>query len=98
MQAEDQRLDPLTRQVRRPLLLHMEVKGSTTVSSKNQVTLPVRALEAAGVAAGDRLRVIEAEAGRIVLQRVEDIVDQVAGRLTGLIDRAAIESLDEEWD
>jgi len=76
----------------------MEVKGSTTVSSKNQVTLPVRALEAAGVAAGDRLRVIEAEAGRIVLQRVEDIVDQVAGRLTGLIDRAAIESLDEEWD
>lgn len=76
----------------------MKVKGSTTVSSKNQVTLPVRALEAAGVAAGDRLRVIEAEAGRIVLQRVEDIVDQVAGRLTGLIDRAAIESLDEEWD
>ena len=76
----------------------MKVKGSTTVSSKNQVTLPVRALEAAGVAAGDRPRVIEAEAGRIVLQRVEDIVDQVAGRLTGLIDRAAIESLDEEWD
>lgn len=76
----------------------MKVKGATTVSSKNQVTLPVRALEAAGVFAGDRLRVIEAENGRIVLQRVEDIVGQVAGMLTGLIDRAAIESLDEEWD
>lgn len=76
----------------------MNVKGSTTVSSKNQVTLPVKALEAAGVVAGDRLRVTEAENGRIVLQRVEDIVGQVAGMLTGRIDRAEVESLDEEWD
>lgn len=76
----------------------VKVGGATKVSSKNQVTLPVAVLAETGIETGDRLVVVGAGSGRILLERVEDLVEEYAGALTGRIDREALELLDSEWD
>ncbi|MBI4305716.1 MAG: AbrB/MazE/SpoVT family DNA-binding domain-containing protein [Chloroflexi bacterium] len=68
------------------------------ISSKHQITLPKRAMESAGLAAGDRVTAIPSGPGRILIERVENPVEKVAGTLTGMLDRKFIESLRDEWD
>ncbi len=73
-------------------------RGYTRVSSKNQVTLPVDALEQAGLKVGDRLRVEVNGPGEVVLRRTDDALDQYAGTLTGVWPQGALDELRREWD
>lgn len=72
--------------------------GSTTISSKHQITIPVAALRQAGLEVSDRLRVTVAKPGRLMLERIDDAVNELAGALTGRIDREILAELDSEWD
>lgn len=68
----------------------------TKVSRKNQVTLPVAVLRAAGIGQGDELRV-EAEAdGRIVLVRDGDPLDRFVGAIPGIGED--LERLRDQWE
>jgi bifunctional DNA-binding transcriptional regulator/antitoxin component of YhaV-PrlF toxin-antitoxin module len=78
--------------------LRVRRNGYTKVSAKNQVTLPVAALAAAGVRAGDKLQVSAGGPGRIVLTIDEDVVDKYAGCLTGVYGPGYLEKLRSEWD
>ena len=63
----------------------------TTISSKNQVTLPAQLLRELGIGPGDRLAVTR-EAGRLVLRpRPKDWVEYHAGSLPGLYGETAAE-------
>lgn len=72
--------------------------GTTRLSSKHQVTIPAAVLVESGLRAGDRIVVAGGGPGTVILQRVEDLVEEYAGALTGRIDRKALELLDSEWD
>jgi bifunctional DNA-binding transcriptional regulator/antitoxin component of YhaV-PrlF toxin-antitoxin module len=67
------------------------------VSSKNQVTLPVHALRAAGVQAGERLVAHADGPGRIILEREVDVLEKFAGALTGIYRPNELAELREEW-
>jgi hypothetical protein len=73
-------------------------RHSTRVSSKNQVTLPVAALQAAHVATGDELRVEADGDGRLLLIRVTDPLDEVFGAFPGLSAAADLEAERDAWD
>ncbi|HVV58312.1 MAG TPA: AbrB/MazE/SpoVT family DNA-binding domain-containing protein [Gaiellaceae bacterium] len=49
------------------------------ISRKNQITLPVEALRAAGLEPGDDLRIEVRGPGRLELVRAEDLVEEFAG-------------------
>jgi bifunctional DNA-binding transcriptional regulator/antitoxin component of YhaV-PrlF toxin-antitoxin module len=70
----------------------------TTVSSKNQVTIPVGALHAAGLRPGDRLRVVASAPGRVEFQRIDDPLDRFSGALTGVYRPDELDRLRREWD
>jgi len=72
-------------------------RGRTTISAKNQVTLPVEALARAGLRAGDRLRADVAGPGRITLVREEDPVERFAGTLTGAYSVDYLDELRRGW-
>lgn len=78
-------------------------RGYTRLSSKRQVTLPIRVVEEVGLLPGAQLRV-EAEDGKIVLSRVEtlaarraQVIRDAAGSLTGLYGRDYLRKLRAEW-
>ncbi|HEY2055447.1 MAG TPA: AbrB/MazE/SpoVT family DNA-binding domain-containing protein [Solirubrobacterales bacterium] len=74
------------------------VKGQTKVSAKHQVTIPVSALRDAGVRTGDVLKVEADGSGRLILTRVDEMLDRYSGRLaTGGRLGKAVEGLREEW-
>lgn len=82
----------------------VEVKRvrTTKVSSKNQVTLPVAALRAAGVGPGDVLRV-EAEGDgvfRLVRERDPwwELFEEAAGSDLGITTREELEEMRDEWE
>jgi bifunctional DNA-binding transcriptional regulator/antitoxin component of YhaV-PrlF toxin-antitoxin module len=63
------------------------------ISGKNQVTLPVETLRAAGLAAGDEV-VIEADGpDRIVVRRVSRGLDQALGVFDGLYEPGYLDDL-----
>lgn len=72
-------------------------RGSTRISSKHQVTLPVDALDRAGLHAGDRVKAVVAGPGRIVLEREDDPIEAHAGRLTGTFGPDYLSDLRAEW-
>ena len=73
------------------------VRGTTRLSRKNQVTIPVAALAAANVAPGDELRVSSKGDGRILLERSVDPLDAFAGSIPGLAAATQLEKLRDEW-
>jgi bifunctional DNA-binding transcriptional regulator/antitoxin component of YhaV-PrlF toxin-antitoxin module len=81
--------EPRRRRARRP--------GHSTISSKNQVTLPVGALEVAGLGAGDRVRVEARGPGELVLVREVDPVERFADLLRGVYGSGYLERLRDEW-
>ena len=72
-------------------------RGTTRLSRKNQVTLPVAALNAARVSQGDQLRVSAKGNGRILLERFVDPLDKLAGSIPGLAAATQLEKLRDEW-
>ena len=72
-------------------------RGYTCVSAKHQVTIPIDALAAAGLKAGDRLRAEVRGPGEVVLVREEDPLTRFAGALTNVYPAGEIEELRREW-
>lgn len=73
-------------------------RGSSRISSKNQITIPVEALRAAGLEVGDRLIARADGAGRILLERERDVVAELVGSLTGVYRPNELDELRGEWD
>lgn len=75
-----------------------KVKNQTKVSSKHQVTIPAGPFRTAGFAPGDTLKVEAEGAGRVVLTRIDELVDRYSGCLaTGGNLRERVEGLRQEW-
>jgi len=75
-----------------------KVKNQTKVSSKHQVTIPAGAFRAAGFAPGDMLKVEAEGAGRVILTRIDELVDRYSGCIeTGGDLRESVEGLRGEW-
>ena len=73
-------------------------RGWTRVSAKNQVTLPVEALQRAGIRTGDSLRAEVRGPGQVMLVRDEDPLETFAGALTGVYAPGEVDELRDEWD
>jgi bifunctional DNA-binding transcriptional regulator/antitoxin component of YhaV-PrlF toxin-antitoxin module len=68
------------------------------LSSKNQVTLPVRILRETGLASGDQLVIRASGSGRVEIERAEDLVDRFAGSLpAGTYPVGYLDELRDEW-
>jgi AbrB family looped-hinge helix DNA binding protein len=73
-------------------------RNRTKVSSKHQVTIPSAAFRSAGLQPGDLLKVEAEGAGRIVLTRLDELLDRYSGCLdTGGGLRQGVEGLRGEW-
>ena len=68
------------------------------MSAKHQVTLPIDALEAAGIRTGDILHAEVQGPGEVLLVRHVDPVTEYAGALTGVYGPDELEELRREWD
>ena len=84
------------------LLVNTRVKtkrqrGYTRVSGKHQVTIPLDALERAGIRTGDRLRAEVRGPGEVVLIRDDDPVARFAGALTDVCPAGDLDALRREW-
>ncbi len=66
------------------------------ISTKNQVTIPVAALEEAGLHAGDQVIVEALEDGELRVRRGAVTFDDAFGALTGTYPPGYLERLDAE--
>lgn len=73
-------------------------KCATTVTAKNQVTLPVAALRAAHVGPGDTLRIEVSGEGRLLLVRETDPLEQAIGAFPGLSASTDLEQERDAWE
>ncbi|WP_380168137.1 AbrB/MazE/SpoVT family DNA-binding domain-containing protein [Jannaschia sp. R86511] len=73
-------------------------RGLTRVSSKNQVTLPVDSLRAAGLDVGDELEVTVDGRGRLLLTATADPLTALIGAAPGLSERVDLQRLRDEWE
>jgi bifunctional DNA-binding transcriptional regulator/antitoxin component of YhaV-PrlF toxin-antitoxin module len=69
------------------------------ISSKNQITLPVEELRAAGLVAGDEIRIRAVGRGVLQVEAPESVVDRYAG----VFDRHVypdgyLQRLRDEWE
>jgi bifunctional DNA-binding transcriptional regulator/antitoxin component of YhaV-PrlF toxin-antitoxin module len=70
----------------------------TRISSKHQITIPVKALREAGLDAGDELIVRVEGPGRVVLEREDDVHERYRGALPGVYTPGFLDKLRDEWD
>ena len=73
-------------------------RGTTRISSKHQVTIPVEALRAAGLRPGDVLEVAVVEPGQVALRRAENPYRRFAGSLTGVYPVGYLDEVRAEWE
>lgn len=83
--------------------MNQEVKGGALsrgakISSKHQITIPMKAMAVAGLRTGDRVRAEAQGPGRVLLVREGDAVQRHAGALTGVYPRGELDQLRDEWD
>lgn len=73
--------------------------GRSRVSGKHQITIPIGAFSEAGLREGDVVQVRAEGPGRVVVARMDDLVDEFAGALStgGELGRA-VRGLRQEWD
>jgi bifunctional DNA-binding transcriptional regulator/antitoxin component of YhaV-PrlF toxin-antitoxin module len=74
-----------------------ELRRGTRISAKHQITIPIRAMAAAGLRTGDRVRAEARGRGRVLLVREDDPVQRHAGSLSGVYRRGELEALRDEW-
>jgi AbrB family looped-hinge helix DNA binding protein len=72
------------------------VKAMAKISAKNQVTIPVAALEEAGLHAGDQVVVEALEEGELRVRRGQLGFERAFGALTGTYPPGYLERLDRE--
>ena len=72
-------------------------RRASKISSKHQITIPVEALRNAGLEVGDRVVAHADGAGRVILEREHDVVNELAGALTGVYKRNELDTLRSEW-
>jgi bifunctional DNA-binding transcriptional regulator/antitoxin component of YhaV-PrlF toxin-antitoxin module len=68
------------------------------ISRKNQVTLPVESLAAAGLKAGDVVRIDAEGPGSIVVRRGTEDPHAALGIFDGLYEPGYLERLRGDWD
>ena len=68
------------------------------MSSKNQVTLPVDAMRAAGLRAGDEVTVRPLGDGEVIIATRGSRVKRHAGIVTGIYEPGELDALREEWN
>jgi bifunctional DNA-binding transcriptional regulator/antitoxin component of YhaV-PrlF toxin-antitoxin module len=73
-------------------------RGTTTISSKHQITIPTAELRAAGLEVGERLLARADGPGRVILEREHDVLADFAGALTGVYTDHELDTLRAEWD
>jgi AbrB family looped-hinge helix DNA binding protein len=66
------------------------------ISTKNQITIPVAALEEAGLHAGDQVVIEALDDGELRVRRGEATFDSAFGALTGTYPPGYLEQLDAE--
>ena len=71
-------------------------RGTTTISSKHQVTIPIDAMEAAGFHTGDRLQA-RVEGGAVVFERETVPLEAFLGSMTGMWEGFDLDALRDEW-
>lgn len=76
--------------------LYVTVKVMPRISSKNQITLPVESLAAAGLRAGDEVHVEADGRERIVVRRVARDAERALGIFDGLYEPGHLERLRAE--
>jgi AbrB family looped-hinge helix DNA binding protein len=67
------------------------------VSTKNQITLPVQAMRAAGIAPGDEVTVRHVGAGEILIAVRGSRVRRHAGIATGIYRPGELDRLRDQW-
>jgi bifunctional DNA-binding transcriptional regulator/antitoxin component of YhaV-PrlF toxin-antitoxin module len=75
------------------------VAGRSRVSGKHQITIPIAAFTDAGLREGDVVQIKAQGRGRVLIARVDDLLDEYAGCLStgGELGRT-VRGLREEWD
>jgi len=73
--------------------------GTTRISSKHQVTIPVQALAEAGLAPGDIVWAQAIAPGVVQLVSAENLVRRLAGAHTQIYsDGPGLDEMRDEWD
>ena len=73
--------------------------GRSRVSGKHQITIPIGAFSEAGLREGDVVQVEAQGRGRVLIARMDDLLDEYAGCLnTGGELGRAVRGLRQEWD
>ncbi|HXN39979.1 MAG TPA: AbrB/MazE/SpoVT family DNA-binding domain-containing protein [Solirubrobacteraceae bacterium] len=73
--------------------------GRSRISSKHQITIPIGAFSDAGLREGDVVQVEAQGTGRVLIARMDDLLDDYAGCLhTGGRLGRAVRGLRQEWD
>lgn len=73
--------------------------GRSRVSPKHQITIPIKAFSEAGLREGDVVQVKAQGRGRVLIARMDDLLDEYAGCLStgGELGRT-VRGLRQEWD
>ncbi len=72
--------------------------GRSRISGKHQITIPISAFSEAGLREGDVVHVEAQGRGRVVVARIDDLIDEYAGCLrTGGELRRTVGRLRQEW-
>ncbi len=68
------------------------------LSTKNQVTIPVEVLRAAGLTAGDEVVIRASGSGRIEIEHTDDLIKRFAGTLpAGIYPPGYLSDVRDEW-